>query len=67
MAISVCDSALLLGYSRELSTLGAGDIREVAADMELTPECAEGGTEPGEASAKQPRKGRRRGLLGLFR
>lgn len=34
---SVCDSALLLGYSRDKATIDAGIIREVASDLELVP------------------------------
>ncbi len=34
---SVCDSALLMGYSRDKSVIDAGIVREVAADLELTP------------------------------
>jgi general secretion pathway protein A len=33
----VCDGALLLGYGRDLQTLGAGEILEVARDLELEP------------------------------
>ena len=33
----VCDGALLLGYGRELATLGADAIREVASDLALIP------------------------------
>ena len=32
---SVCDSALLLGYSRQLPILGSAEIGEVAVDLEL--------------------------------
>jgi general secretion pathway protein A len=33
----VCDGALLLGYGRELRTLGADEILEVAGDLDLAP------------------------------
>jgi general secretion pathway protein A len=59
---SVCDGALLLGYTRGLSTLGGSAIREVALDLELG--------DNGEALAIRAETGgaaRRRGILGLFR
>ena len=58
---SLCDSALLLGYSQGKQTLGAGAIREVAADLELVP--------PGEVpgTTMTPNEPRRRGFFGLFR
>ena len=63
---SVCDSALLLGYSQDKRTLDAATIREVAQDMELTSPAAEavrsGTTSEGE---RQPR--RRRRFFGRFR
>lgn len=58
---SLCDSALLLGYSQGKQTLGADAIREVAADLELVaPAAAQGG-------ARTPNESPRRGFLGLFR
>ncbi len=60
----VCDSALLLGYSRELPVIGRAQVREAAEDLAL-PGVTESGASPAEA-AGVPSK-RRRGLLGLFR
>ena len=57
---SLCDGALLLGYSRNKQTIGADEVREVAADLELVPRTAS----ESRAAAPEPR---RRGLLGLFR
>jgi len=58
---SLCDSALLLGYSRDLRTLGPDAIEEVAKDLDLRPPEADG--------TKTPPSGRRRrrGLLSRFR
>jgi general secretion pathway protein A len=56
----VCDGALLLGYGRDMPTLGADAVREVAGDLELLPE-ADSGSDSTQAT------GRRRGLLGFFR
>ncbi len=64
---SVCDSALLLAYSREKRLLDAALIREAAADLELIPE------HNGAASGVEAKGGTdrtvkpRRGWLGLFR
>jgi general secretion pathway protein A len=61
---SVCDSALLLAYSRERDQLDAALIREAAAELDLQP------TAPDESTGSQPIAAsgrRRRGLLGLFR
>jgi general secretion pathway protein A len=55
----VCDSALLLGYSRDQATLDGADIREVAQDLELDP--IKDGVSPQESGR------RRKGLFGLFR
>jgi general secretion pathway protein A len=57
----VCDSALLLAYSREKQQLDAGLIREVAMEMELLPE-GQGGGEDRETNGRP-----RRRWLGLFR
>jgi len=61
---SVCDSALLLGYSRGKRTVGADAIREAAADLGL-----EGAAQAPQTNAGGPGAGatRRRGLLGFFR
>jgi type II secretory pathway predicted ATPase ExeA len=57
---SVCDSVLLLGYSRDKSTIDGAMIREVAADLELG-DAQEWGSESSGASPK-----RRRRLLRFF-
>jgi general secretion pathway protein A len=61
---SVCDSALLLAYSRERDQLDAALIREAAAELDLQPTAQDEstGSQPIAASGR-----RRRGLLGLFR
>ncbi len=59
----VCDSALLLGFSRDLPVIGRGEVREVAQDLAL-PALTEATPAPGGISEASPR---RRGFLGLFR
>jgi general secretion pathway protein A len=51
----VCDGALLLGYGRELKTIGADAIREVARDLALLP--AEMPTAVRETTRSNPRRG----------
>jgi len=61
---SVCDGALLLGYSQDKHTLDAAAIDEVARDMELGP----GADESARAdSAGERRPRRRRRFFGRFR
>jgi general secretion pathway protein A len=60
---SVCDSAMLLGFAKQRTVIDAGMIREVASDLELG-EPADGPDAGGSASGV---RGRRRGLLRLFR
>jgi general secretion pathway protein A len=55
----VCDGALLLGFGRGRATLNAKAIREVARDLELTPEA------PGEAKGRGV--GAKRGWFGWLR
>ena len=57
----VCDGALLLGYGRDLATLDADAIREVARDLELV-ERSQGG---GAADATPAHS--KRGLLAWLR
>jgi len=59
----LCDGALLLGYGRDWSTLGAEAIREVARDLDLRDGPAV------EAHVEAPRDAgrRRRGLLAMLR
>jgi general secretion pathway protein A len=59
----VCDSALLLGFSRDLPVIGRSEVREVAQDLAL-PALTEATPAPGGISEASPR---RRGFLGLFR
>ncbi len=67
MINSVCDSALLLGYSRDKATIDAGMIREVGVDLELI------GTGSGEPvsmtleSEEEARGRRKRRFLGFLR
>ena len=64
----VCDGALLLGYGRQLPTIGRDEIREVARDLALT--GASGAAPAGDAapaSTTAEPAPRRRGFLGLFR
>jgi general secretion pathway protein A len=59
---SVCDSALLIGFAKQMTALDASVIREVAADLELD----EGnGNDRGREGA--PVRKRRRRRMGLFR
>ncbi len=65
---SVCDSALLLGYSRQKAVVDAGLIREVADDLELDGQNGASVStmragHQSEAAGEQ----RKKGLLGLFR
>jgi len=62
---SVCDSALLLGYSRDLRRLDANAIREVASDLELLPGGGSSSKTPGTPAPR--RRSRRRRLLSRFR
>lgn len=64
---SVCDSALLMGYSRDKSTIDAGIIREVATDLELVPIDAGASADDGAGGRRGRGPRRRRRLLGLLR
>ena len=57
----VCDSALLAGYARGETLLGADVIREVARDLELSGEAGEFSAATPEEEPSVPRK--RRGWL----
>ena len=57
----LCDGALLLGFGREKESLSAGDVREVAADLDLAPTRAP----EGEAGQRRRPEGFR--LPRLFR
>lgn len=66
---SLCDSALLLGYSRDLRRIDADAVREVAGDLDLLPRSSDEPAAPGKKpAAAAPKKWfRRRKLLGRFR
>ena len=63
----VCDGALLLGYARELRTIGANEIREVGRDLALEPAAATADKAPAAASAKPPASARASGWFGWLR
>jgi len=56
---NLCDGALLLGYARQTSTIGADEIREVARDLCLI-EKDEADGEDGNAGQEKPRRRRSR-------
>jgi general secretion pathway protein A len=60
----VCDGALLAGYAREQTSLGADVIREVARDLQL-PDASEGDAAKlrGENGVPKQKRG---GWFGLF-
>ncbi len=60
----VCDSALLTGYAREMTTLGANVIREVANDLDL-PNAGNGASVDEDDEAEPEKK--KSGWLELFR
>jgi general secretion pathway protein A len=67
---SVCDSAMLIGFSRQMTVLDAAVIREVASDLELdrTPgPRSQDGNEYPLGAVRQAMRSRRWKLLGLFR
>jgi general secretion pathway protein A len=59
---ALCDGALLLGFARDRDTLDADAIREVAADLDLSPETSvaevKPDAEPPVASEAPPRRRR---------
>lgn len=57
---SICDSALLLGYSRDLRVIDVDAIHEVASDLELSPAAA---TKNKHGKAEPHKRARRRRLL----
>ena len=68
---SVCDGALLLGYSRGMRSIDASVVRDVGEELELQAVAGSGAAKManganGHPSAAKPRS-ERRGLLGLFR
>lgn len=56
----LCDGALLLGFARDRSAIGADEVREVAQDLGLL-------TAPPAAAPEASTARGRKGLLGLFR
>jgi general secretion pathway protein A len=60
----LCDGALLLGFSRDLSSIDGGAIHEVARDLRILPEA--GGSGDSEAAPRSGRPGWRRRLRGIF-
>jgi general secretion pathway protein A len=66
----VCDGALLLGFGRGLQRLGAGEILEVARDLELEPRRApneEKSSPPAAVAAAAPLAERAGGWFGWLR
>jgi general secretion pathway protein A len=63
----VCDGALLLGYARELRTIGANEIREVARDLALEPAPPAVAAAPAAASSKPEAPARASGWFGWLR
>lgn len=58
---SLCDSAMLLGYSRDLRTIDAREVREVALDLDLASSPEPATQENGRAEPeKRPRRWRLR-------
>jgi general secretion pathway protein A len=64
---SLCDSALLLGYSQDKQVLDAAAIEEVAHDMELGPGGADAACADSMDTELDRRPRRRRRFFGLFR
>jgi general secretion pathway protein A len=63
----VCDSALLLGYSRQQLVIGDGIVREAAIELRLAPrETDRTGSEPAPPRGSDPKSGRKP-LLKRFR
>ncbi|HEY8123588.1 MAG TPA: AAA family ATPase [Myxococcota bacterium] len=62
----VCDGALLLGFARGLRTLGASEVQEVAADLELAPRPEESEEQDAAANAHAARE-RGNGWFGWLR
>jgi general secretion pathway protein A len=62
----VCDGALLLGFARGLRTLGASEVQEVAADLELAPR-PEKSEEQDAAANAGPARERGNGWFGWLR
>jgi general secretion pathway protein A len=63
---TLCDSALLMGYSRDKRTLGAEEVREAARDLKI-PGAADGLPESDEETGAGAPEKKRRGLLARWR
>jgi general secretion pathway protein A len=63
---SVCDSALLMGYAKQIRVIDAVVIREVAADLDLDETNGEVVTAPNVGSSGTRLRTRRKKLFGLF-
>jgi len=61
---TLCDAALLLGFARDLQSLGADVVREVARDLALTP--AQPTAQPAPENREDHEQPKRTGLRGLF-
>ena len=64
----LCDGALLLGYGRNLQTLGETELLEVARDLDLAPKAgAKDEAKPEPAAAQAAPRARERGWFGWLR
>ena len=64
---SVCDSALLLGYSRDMRAIDGNAIREVAGDLDLLPDDEKPPVATKKNGAARAKRTRRRRWLSRFR
>ena len=63
---TLCDGSLLLGFARDLQSVGADVVREVADDLALTPTKAPSEHEPEGDSGSQDERSDLTGLRRLF-
>lgn len=59
----LCDSVLLLGYSREISEIGKAEVLEAAADMQLEAPAVSADARSDSAKSSERKKGKLFGLL----
>ena len=64
---NLCDGTLLLGYARQLTQVGAAEVREVANDLGLVDHDGNEDSEPQRAEEKALKRRGRRRLLRFFR
>ena len=64
---TVCDSALLLAYSRNQTALGAALIREAAAELDLKPDDTGSADSDDGPGGRDPKAGPQRRWLGFSR